>query len=53
MRERDLWVRLGEEIRTFTGANEAIGTLVLQFPNLAESQGIMPQIQRYVTVIVE
>jgi hypothetical protein len=29
--ERDLWVKPGDEINPFNGANDAIGTLVLNF----------------------
>lgn len=29
--EKDIWVRPGDEIHAFTGANETIGTLVLKF----------------------
>ena len=29
--EKDLWVREGEKVRGFTGANTTIGTLILRF----------------------
>lgn len=53
VRERDLWVKPGDVIRTFTGANEAIGTLVLQFPELAMSQAVMPHVQGKIGVLVD
>ena len=31
--EEDLWVSMHDEVRAFRGANDAIGTLVLQFPD--------------------
>ena len=31
--ERDLWVKEGDSVNAFNGANDAIGTLVLQFEN--------------------
>lgn len=31
--ERDLWVQSGDPVNAFNGANDAIGTLVLQFDN--------------------
>lgn len=31
--ERDLWVKEGNRVNAFNGANDAIGTLVLQFEN--------------------
>ena len=29
--EKDLWVKKGDRVRSFEGANDAIGTLVLRF----------------------
>lgn len=34
--EVDIWVKLGDPIRTFQGANDAIGTLVLRFDSQQE-----------------
>lgn len=31
--ERDLWVSPGDEVEQFSGANKAIGTLVMRFPD--------------------
>ena len=31
IKQTDLWVNTGDEIKTFSGANDAIGTLVLRF----------------------
>lgn len=36
--ERDLWVSPGEEVHSFDGANDAIGTLVLRFDNPDEME---------------
>ena len=33
--EKDLWVKPGDEVRAFNGANDAIGTLVLRFDDAA------------------
>ena len=33
VRETDLWVRPGDRVERFSGANKAIGTLVLNFPD--------------------
>ena len=32
--EKDLWVKAGDKISSFNGANDAIGTLVMKFDNL-------------------
>lgn len=36
--ERDLWVSPGDEVHSFDGANDAIGTLVLRFNNPDEME---------------
>lgn len=43
--ETDLWVKPGDKVYGFSGANNAIGTLVLRFPtkeNLDEAMGDIP-----------
>ena len=48
--ETDIWVEKGEEVHAFTGANFAIGTLVLQFKDQEDLAKHMDNIQRYVKV---
>ena len=36
--ERDLWVKEGDAVKAFHGANDAIGTLVLRFENKEEME---------------
>lgn len=48
--ETDLWVEKGDEVHAFTGANFAIGTLVLQFKDQEELSYYMDDIQSYVKV---
>lgn len=50
--QTDLWVTPGEEIHAFTGANFAIGTLVLKFADQAELETYMNNIEKYVKVKV-
>lgn len=50
--ERDLWVEKGDRVGGFTAANEAIGTLILQFENDNNMQFVMSDINKYVKVIV-
>ncbi|TYZ24063.1 ATP-grasp domain-containing protein [Selenomonas ruminis] len=51
--ECDLWVNLGDDVRDFTGANETIGTLVLKFDSIEETQQALKHMNRYVKVVVE
>lgn len=51
--ERDLWVSPGESVGGFSGANEAIGTLVLRFDIQERMEEILTQSEKYVKVIVE
>lgn len=48
--EKDLWVRSGDKVRTFTGANEAIGTLVLNFDSQKELSDKLKEIRSYVKI---
>ena len=41
VREIDLWVRPGDRVERFSGANKAIGTLVLNFPDRAALEKYM------------
>lgn len=51
--ERDLWVKKGEEVHKFTGANEAIGTIVLRFENEESLKKVMDDIPKYVKVLTK
>lgn len=50
--ETDLWVRVGETVGGFSGANEAIGTLVLKFDTQEQLQEVLMNQDDYVKVIV-
>ena len=39
--ERDLWIREGDEVEGFTGANKAVGTLVVRFDDRATLDAYM------------
>lgn len=42
--EEDLWIRKGDKFRSFNGANDAVGTLVMQFPDIEKlEQSILTQ----------
>lgn len=51
--EEDLWIQPGDMVSSFSGANEAVGTLVLQFETDERLQEVMADIHRYVRIEVE
>lgn len=51
--EVDVWVKKGEPIRTFQGANDAIGTLVLRFETQSELEFFMNNYPNFVKTNVE
>lgn len=51
--ERDLWVQSEDEVRSFTGANEAIGSLVLRFNSINQLEDVMNNVSKYVRVILQ
>lgn len=51
--ERDIWVRPGDEVKSFTAANHSIGTLVLRFESAEKMHAIMAETDRYIKVILE
>lgn len=51
--ERDLWVEAGDEIKGFTGANEAVGTLVLRFETADKLEEVMNNISEYVKILIK
>lgn len=51
--EIDLWVKQGERVHGFSGANEAIGTLVIRFDSLEELEKSMSEIETWCKVIVK
>ena len=51
--EKQLWVKKGDEVHKFTGANFAIGTLVLRFTDQAELEKYMSNVNSFVKVVVK
>lgn len=51
--ETDLWVKPGEKTSVFSGANNAIGTLVLRFPSQATLDKAMSDIPSWCKVITK
>ena len=50
--EEDLWVKKGERVNAFEGANDAIGTLVLRFEEKDEMEKLMRSIPLWLKVVV-
>lgn len=51
--EEDLWVKPGDSIHAFRGANDAIGTLVLRFNDQQELEHHLSHINQYYKVICQ
>lgn len=50
--ERDLWVKQGDRVESFEGANNAIGTLVLRFQTANELEDAITHQREWLKVIV-
>lgn len=50
--ETDLWVNPGDKVRSFNGANDAVGTLVLRFPDATTLENAMSSISQWCKIIV-
>lgn len=51
--EVDLWVKEGDKINAFTGANEAIGTIILKFDNAEKLDSVLSKYAQYFSVVTE
>ena len=51
--ECDMWVESGTQVSEFSGANAAIGTLVLHFHDIDEARSALQNIKQFVSVAVE
>lgn len=51
--EVDLWVKKGDKINAFTGANEAIGTIVLKFDNAEKLDNVLSKYAQHFKVNIE
>lgn len=51
--EEDLWVKAGEHVDTFLGANNAIGTLVLKFPNQEILENAISNTSKWLNIVVK
>lgn len=51
--EKDVWLQHGDEVHEFTGANEAIGTVVLRFDTQEQLNRVLGDSDKYVKVQVK
>ena len=51
--EEDLWVKQGDAVKSFEGANDAIGTLVLKFQSAEELEKAITNQREWLKVIVK
>lgn len=51
--ETDLWVKKGDKVKTFNGANDTIGTLVMKFSSEDEMGGRLSDFRKWMKVNVK
>jgi biotin carboxylase len=51
--EEDLWIEPDTDVENFSGANKAIGTLVLRFDTREEMDRAIKEMDRYVKVVIK
>lgn len=51
--ETDLWIKPGEAVRGFSGANHAVGTLVLRFPDAKTLSQAMADVSKWCRVNIK
>lgn len=51
--EQDLWISIGDKVGGFSGANEAIGTIVLKFKKNDDMTLVMNCLKTWIQVVVE
>ena len=51
--EMDIWVENGDMVGGFSGANEAIGTLILSFKSEEQLHSIMVEQEKYIKVVLK
>lgn len=51
--ETDLWVKKGDIVEGFNGANKTIGTLILRFDSQKQLSDVLDNIDNYINVVVK
>lgn len=50
--EKDLWVQKGDIVNQFSGADKAIGTLIMKFDTLEKMEKVLSEQEKYMKVFV-
>lgn len=50
--EMDLWVEAGDKVNSFSGANEALGTVIMRFENKEEMLEVIDCLEKWIKVEV-
>ena len=48
--DMDIWVKQGEVIESFSGANKAIGTMIMRFDSVEMTNKVMDDFDKYISV---
>lgn len=51
--EKDIWVKSGDRVQAFTGANETIGAIVLQCSSHEEAEQMISYPEQWIKIIVD
>lgn len=51
--ERDLWVKPGDSVHEFTGANQTLGTLVFQFDSVEQAQKALTNTREWIKIFIK
>lgn len=51
--ERDLWVKPGDKVATFTGANQSLGTIFLRFSTREELNRFLESSSTYISILTK
>ena len=51
--EKDLWVKIGDRVHRFEGANDAIGTLIIRFDSTEELEKAITNQSLWLKVIIK
>lgn len=51
--EEDLWIKAGDHVEVFSGANQTIGTLICNFASQDQANDVQAHVNDFITVSVE
>ncbi len=53
MVETDIWVKPGDLVHTFTGANETIGTIIMKFDTTEEAHDVLENVNKWLNISIK